>query len=262
MCRVVGALAVTVPGTYLILNGGKDSLGNPLVYPLPGAQHHGHHDDEEHEEEEEEEEAPAEEEESTSEDEEETPATSDEEDSSDGDSGKTEEVDEETGNKTIKYDDAKGGVKRRVESSNAQKLGEKDSSESETDEDKVCYHPLLPLPIVVWDCCACSLRTRCFDLVTSRASHCLVLLMTIAALPLYIFPHALIGPYTNSNFQKGSPSKTPVEGKTSGKQAGLSNTDTKHSTDIENDPDKSTKGDGTPETAKAQGTVQPSQPVK
>ena len=46
----------------------------------------------------------------------------------------------------------------------------------------------------------------------------------------------------------------------SGKQEGLTNTDTKHSTDIANDPDKSKKGEGTPETAKSKGTVDPSRP--
>ena len=43
----------------------------------------------------------------------------------------------------------------------------------------------------------------------------------------------------------------------SGKQEGLSNTDTKHSTDITSDPDKSKKDDGSPETAKMKGTVDP-----
>ncbi|MCJ1453949.1 hypothetical protein MMC28_004298 [Mycoblastus sanguinarius] len=46
----------------------------------------------------------------------------------------------------------------------------------------------------------------------------------------------------------------------SGKQEGLSNTDTKHSTDIVNSPEKSTKGEGTPETAKSKGTVDPNRP--
>ena len=46
----------------------------------------------------------------------------------------------------------------------------------------------------------------------------------------------------------------------SGKQEGLSNTDTKHSTDIANDPDKSKKGEGAPETAKSKGTVDPTRP--
>ena len=46
----------------------------------------------------------------------------------------------------------------------------------------------------------------------------------------------------------------------SGKQEGLSNTDTKHSTDILNDPEKSTKGEGAPETAKSKGTVDPQRP--
>ena len=46
----------------------------------------------------------------------------------------------------------------------------------------------------------------------------------------------------------------------SGKQEGLSNTDTKHSTNIAADPDKSTKGEGGPETAKNKGTVDPQRP--
>lgn len=46
----------------------------------------------------------------------------------------------------------------------------------------------------------------------------------------------------------------------SGKQEGLSNKDTKHSTDIVNNPDKSTKGSGAPDTAKEKGTVDPSRP--
>ncbi len=57
---------------------------------------------------------------------------------------------------------------------------------------------------------------------------------------------------------KGSAGKKPVGGSIAGKQAGLSNTDTKHSTDIGKDPDKSKKGEGVPETAKVQGTVNPS----
>jgi hypothetical protein len=47
----------------------------------------------------------------------------------------------------------------------------------------------------------------------------------------------------------------------SGKQEGLTNTDTKHSTDIGSDSEKSTKGDGTPETAKSKGTVDPKAPA-
>ncbi|KAK4988933.1 hypothetical protein LTR66_007178 [Elasticomyces elasticus] len=42
------------------------------------------------------------------------------------------------------------------------------------------------------------------------------------------------------------------------KQKGLSNTVTRHSVDIGRDPEKSKKGDGTPETAKTMGTVDPS----
>ena len=46
----------------------------------------------------------------------------------------------------------------------------------------------------------------------------------------------------------------------SGKQEGLSNTDTKHSTNIADNPEKSKKGEGAPETAKSKGTVDPGRP--
>jgi len=62
---------------------------------------------------------------------------------------------------------------------------------------------------------------------------------------------------------KASTSKEPLGGNSqSSKQEGLSNTDTKHSTDITNNPDKSTKGEGTPESGKAKGTVDPNRPQK
>jgi len=60
---------------------------------------------------------------------------------------------------------------------------------------------------------------------------------------------------------KAQASKEPLDkNHTSGKQAGLSNTSTKHSTDITKDPNKSKKGEGAPETAKLQGPVDPSRP--
>ncbi|KAL8717567.1 MAG: hypothetical protein Q9225_005199 [Loekoesia sp. 1 TL-2023] len=46
----------------------------------------------------------------------------------------------------------------------------------------------------------------------------------------------------------------------SGEQEGLSNTDTKHSTDMDNNPDKSKKGEGFVETAKMKGPVDPGRP--
>ncbi|ATZ48524.1 hypothetical protein BCIN_03g07260 [Botrytis cinerea B05.10] len=71
----------------------------------------------------------------------------------------------------------------------------------------------------------------------------------------------------NSEAKEGEPSdkaaasKEPQSKNTqSGKQEGLSNTDTKHSTDITNDPSKSKKGEGAPETAKVKGTVDPNRP--
>ncbi|KAI9651505.1 MAG: hypothetical protein M1831_000795 [Alyxoria varia] len=52
-------------------------------------------------------------------------------------------------------------------------------------------------------------------------------------------------------------SKSAAAGQTPAQQKGLSNTDTKHSTDLMKDPEKSKTSEGVPETAKIQGTVQP-----
>jgi len=61
---------------------------------------------------------------------------------------------------------------------------------------------------------------------------------------------------------KAAASKSPGgRGTTSGKQEGLSNTDTKYSIDLTNNPDKSQKGEGTPETAKLKGTVDVGRPL-
>ncbi|KAL9118703.1 MAG: hypothetical protein Q9187_004750 [Circinaria calcarea] len=63
---------------------------------------------------------------------------------------------------------------------------------------------------------------------------------------------------------KAAASKTPGDlvKSQSGKQAGLSNTDTKHPSDPVKDPDKSLKGENAPETAKLQGSVDPTRPQK
>lgn len=55
--------------------------------------------------------------------------------------------------------------------------------------------------------------------------------------------------------------KKGSEGDISGKQFGLSNTPTRHSTQIDEDPEKSKKGEGSPETAKSMGTVQVDRPA-
>jgi len=44
------------------------------------------------------------------------------------------------------------------------------------------------------------------------------------------------------------------------KQAGLSNTPTRHSTDVGNEPEQSKKSEGGPESAKAVGTIDPKRP--
>jgi len=50
------------------------------------------------------------------------------------------------------------------------------------------------------------------------------------------------------------------QGDISTKQKGLSTTATRHSTDIGQDPEKSKKGEGIPETAKSQGTISTNRP--
>ncbi|KAI5199609.1 hypothetical protein E4T39_06163 [Aureobasidium subglaciale] len=54
---------------------------------------------------------------------------------------------------------------------------------------------------------------------------------------------------------------TGGQGDISTKQAGLSSTPTRHSTDITKDPEMSKKGEGSPETAKSQGTVSTGRPL-
>ncbi|KAG8630967.1 hypothetical protein KVT40_000107 [Elsinoe batatas] len=46
------------------------------------------------------------------------------------------------------------------------------------------------------------------------------------------------------------------------KQAGISNTPTRHSTQIDQDPEKSKKAEGVPDTAKSTTTIDPGRPVK
>jgi len=45
------------------------------------------------------------------------------------------------------------------------------------------------------------------------------------------------------------------------KQRGLSNTPTRHSTQVDEDPEKSKKPEGGPDTAKVMGTVDPNRPA-
>ncbi|KAF9629222.1 hypothetical protein BFW01_g10425 [Lasiodiplodia theobromae] len=61
---------------------------------------------------------------------------------------------------------------------------------------------------------------------------------------------------------KPAPSKEPLsQNQTSGKQQGVSNTDTRHSTDVDNDPSKSKKSEGGVDTAKSKGTISPNRPA-
>ncbi|KAL8915989.1 MAG: hypothetical protein Q9172_006520 [Xanthocarpia lactea] len=65
----------------------------------------------------------------------------------------------------------------------------------------------------------------------------------------------------SAHTDKAAPSKSPVgTNTTSQKQEGLSNTDTKHSLDLDSNPEKSKKGEGVVETAKVKGAVDPGRP--
>ncbi|KAL9598810.1 MAG: hypothetical protein Q9219_004229 [cf. Caloplaca sp. 3 TL-2023] len=59
----------------------------------------------------------------------------------------------------------------------------------------------------------------------------------------------------------GKDASKGASGVHSGAQEGISNTDTKHSTDMDNNPDKSKKGEGIVETAKIKGPVDPDRPL-
>jgi len=61
----------------------------------------------------------------------------------------------------------------------------------------------------------------------------------------------------NDGSQAASSKEAGSHNTQTGKQEGLTNTDTKHSTDISKDPSKSKKAEGAPDTAKLKGTVDP-----
>jgi hypothetical protein len=132
-----------------------------------------------------------------------TPDTSDDESADDSDSkgpqGQEKTMEEGEGtNRTVKYADAKGGVKNRKESKNAITAGDPHSEEDLSGDKGKTAKPAA------------------------------------------------------GNVASGS---------TSGKQEGVSNTDTKHSYDLNNDPSRSKKPEGGPDTAKVKGTVDPNRPT-
>lgn len=65
--------------------------------------------------------------------------------------------------------------------------------------------------------------------------------------------------HTNS-FQADPRGKPKSTNETSGKQEGLSNADTHHSSEISKQDDKSKKGEGVADTAKLKGTVSVDRP--
>ncbi|KAK5136950.1 hypothetical protein LTR08_001457 [Meristemomyces frigidus] len=69
----------------------------------------------------------------------------------------------------------------------------------------------------------------------------------------------------DTNSKQSATSKPAQKGKAgeiSSKQFGISSTPTRHSTQLDEDPEKSKKGEGTPETAKAMGTVSVDRPAR
>jgi len=197
-----GAVAVTVPTCwYLLANGSDTSHG----HDDHGEVHGKSHGDEEEAEEEskdvsEEKTEDSSEEKEDSEKSEDSDSEEDEKETDTPDTSDDEEEDEKTtkkdGNSAKSVPDAKGGIKKRIESEKGIKQGEGETEGGDGEpKDKAA---------------------------ASKAAG-----------------------------GKGSQSS---------KQEGLTNTDTKHSTDITNDPTNSKKGEGAPETAKVKGTVDPNRP--
>lgn len=241
------AVGVTIPGTYLILQSGK--VGNPLNYPLPGSHHHGEeHEDEEHEEDSEE----AGEEAEKTESEEQPEAQEDEkkddegeqqdEDKAEQDKAENDEGASKDESKTADTNNKPGAkegkgmsevpddntLSRKTKDGETAKFDEKQELESDSDS-KVIHYP--------------DAKGGAKRRIESPYGN-------------------KLGTEDKTDDSKAAPSKDPVPGATSAKQAGLSNTDTKHSTKIDEMDHKSKKGMGGPETAKAQGTVDPNQPVR
>ncbi|KAK4963519.1 hypothetical protein LTR10_001148 [Elasticomyces elasticus] len=70
--------------------------------------------------------------------------------------------------------------------------------------------------------------------------------------------------FDENGSETAATSKTPVKGDSgqiSSKQFGMSNSPTRHSTQIDEDPEKSKKSEGGPDTAKVMGTVDPNRPA-
>lgn len=221
MCviRAVGAVAVTVPTCYYLLQNAPDTSHSHGEHGDDHGKSHG----EEEQPDEEPVEEPAKSEDGESQDEEQDSKKPEESGSDDGDNeadtpdtsdDEGSDEDKQDGNTVKHIPDAKGGAKKRLESEKGIKQGE--ASKTDGDDEK---------------------------------SHDKV----------FEVDHALAE--TIADDLKAAASK-PAGSKNSqsGKQEGLSNTDTTHSTDIAQDPEKSSKGDGMPETAKAKGTVDPKRP--
>jgi hypothetical protein len=66
-----------------------------------------------------------------------------------------------------------------------------------------------------------------------------------------------------ANRRQAAPQKdAKSQNEMSGKQQGMSNDDTGHSTPVADNPNKSSKGEGVAETAKLKGTVDTQRPQK
>lgn len=272
--RLLTAVGVTVPGTYWIL-----STGNVKAeHSHPGEAHHGseHADDEEHTEEEPSEEQP--EEDSASKEE----SSSEDEPKDESDKDKSSDPDENGGSERSK------GAENRYSSSQpptgqtkdeglakkgmagSQPEGQKAKSDNEgknvpeepNDDDQISEKSVsgsgkfgekqelenekegaesLDRRLHVPDAKGGAKRR-----VESRNGKDL----------------APVENVEGDTEDKAAPSKDAPPNSTSQKQQGLSNTNTKHSTDPGNNPEISKKGEGAPETAKMQGTVDPNRPAR
>lgn len=227
IARVAGAVGVTVLGTYTVMHGGK--LGPILDHPLPGDNYHGEGHGEEHEE---------------AEGEEEGEEGGGEEQSEGGGDGEGEGEDSTQSSDSNEKDDSQS---EQLGAGTAESVVEELSEGEESGEEGQKGVGVGKLAE------ATELERgpqgqRRFLIPSAKGGN----MRRIES------PKGIVQGRAEGQTEGGSigdvkdGSKSAVAGQTSRAQKGISNTDTKHSTDLMADPEKSKKSEGVPETAKIQ----------
>lgn len=241
MCRLIGSIVITVPSTYFILNSGGHKGDDHHLHQ--GAAHHGEgkgeHVEEEEEAEETSDEAPAAEDEEKSEDKEDDKVETKEESSSDDKDEKSDDAEEKS--ESTESGKAEKSGDNKIEGKPASSDNEGKNAPEEPSDNKI------------------SEPTKDGDDSFDKEHE----IETDSDNKTIHKPDAKGGAkrrVESANAIKLN-DESQDQGDISKKQAGLTNTDTKHSTDPTSEG-KSMKSEGAPETAKLQGTVQPDRPAR